>query len=124
MSSGRRAALALLALLGSAACPSKAPTPPATAPQPKLAYRPTRQFVNLVAGNGDQGFRDGHHAEAVFAVPLGLALDENETRLFVADSLNNRIRVVRLDQDNRVETLAGTGAAGDQDGPAASATFA
>jgi len=115
----RGRALVLLAALAALSCPRGVPAPRATG----LAYRPTRQFVNLVAGNGEQGFRDGDYAEAIFSVPLGLALDPNETRLYVADAKNNRIRVVRLDQGNRVETLAGTGASGDRDGPVGSATF-
>jgi hypothetical protein len=41
----------------------------------------------------------------------------------VADSQNNRIRVVNLDQNNEVQTLAGTGIRGNLDGSLLQATF-
>jgi len=84
---------------------------------------PVDSFNNLVAGGDCSGFKDGPFYEARFSSPSGLAVDEKGDRLFVADSGNHRIRVVYLHENNRVETLAGTGTAGKADGPLASASF-
>jgi hypothetical protein len=80
-------------------------------------------YNSLVAGGDDPGFRDGGFVSARFDRPSGMALDGKGTRLFVADPGNNRIRVVHLDEQNRVETLAGSGSAGKADGPLAQASF-
>ncbi len=85
--------------------------------------RPVSSSVALVAGEGTAGFRDGGFTSAYFNKPLGLAASSDGTRLFVADSGNNRVRVIHLDQDNRVTTLTGQEAPGKQDGPLASARF-
>ncbi|HTC19883.1 MAG TPA: hypothetical protein VK859_03490, partial [bacterium] len=81
------------------------------------------QTVALVAGEGVAGFRDGSFTSALFNKPLGLAVSTDGTRLFVADSGNNRIRVVHLDQDNQVTTLTGQDKPGMKNGPLASAQF-
>lgn len=85
---------------------------------------PVRHYHDLVAGRGDRGFRDGVFSEALFDRPSGLAIDPAGKRLFVADTGNRRIRVVRLDQQNRVETLAGSGRADQHDGILLKAGFA
>jgi hypothetical protein len=77
----------------------------------------------LTAGEGDAGFRDGDFAKALFKTPYGLAISEDGNQLFVADTGNNRIRVVHLDQNNKVATLTGQTAPGSSDGPLASALF-
>ena len=77
----------------------------------------------LVAGVGEEGFRDGAFQAAFFNRPQGLAISSDGTRLFVADSANNRIRVIRLDQNNTVNTLVGLDSPGAKDGPLDSATF-
>ncbi len=76
--------------------------------------------VTTVAGTGVAGFADGPAATAQFAFPTGLARDATGT-LYVADTLNQVIR--RLTPAGVVETLAGTGAPGRQDGPGETATF-
>jgi len=80
--------------------------------------------VSTVAGNGLIGFfGDGRTAEAAsFTAPSGVAVD-NLGDLFVADTGNQRIRVVRA--DGTVATLAGTGASGyaGDGGLPASASF-
>src|SRR6185369_11523606 len=53
----------------------------------------------------------------------GLAVSPDGKLLYVADSENNRVRVIHLDQKNLVTTLAGQDAPGNQDGPLASARF-
>jgi len=80
-------------------------------------------YNSLVAGGDEQGFQDGAYYQARFDKPTGLCFDPTATRLFVADRDNNRIRLIHLDDKNRVETLAGTGAPGNDDGPLASASF-
>jgi hypothetical protein len=49
--------------------------------------------------------------------------DQTGDRLFVADYNNHRIRVIYLNDENRVETLVGTDVAGKTDGPIIKATF-
>jgi sugar lactone lactonase YvrE len=76
--------------------------------------------ISTLAGSGVAGFQDGPGATAQFNQPQGLALDAGGN-LYVADRLNHRVRKVA--PDGTVSTLAGTGATGATDGPAASATF-
>ena len=87
------------------------------------ALRPLSHTMTLVAGDGTEGFRDGAFQSAFFKNPQGLAISSDGTRLFVADSGNNRIRMIRLDQDNAVSTLTGQSAPGTQDGPLLTAKF-
>jgi uncharacterized protein (TIGR03437 family) len=81
----------------------------------------------LVAGNGRAGFAgDGGLAvNAEFNDPFGLALDQNGN-LFVADSLNNRIRVI--DSTGVINTWVGNGTTGSvgaygDGGPSTSASL-
>ncbi|HEY5038511.1 MAG TPA: hypothetical protein VIJ93_05500, partial [bacterium] len=90
-------------------------------PRTAGALRPMSASIALVAGEETAGFRDGTFTSAFFKKPLGLAVSSDGTRLFLADSGNNRIRVIHLDQDNKVTTLAGQDSPGKQDG---SLTFA
>ena len=92
------------------------------APLPPFAVSPIRHYHDLVAGAGRPGFRDGSFTEALFSAPTGLAASPDGSRLYVADRANHRVRVVRLDQANRVETLAGS-SRGSADGPLATARF-
>jgi sugar lactone lactonase YvrE len=81
--------------------------------------------ISTVAGTGKPGFaRDGGPAiEAQLFQPCGVAVD-NEGRVYIADSANNRIRVVRT--DGTIATVAGTGKMGYEGdgGPARSALIA
>jgi sugar lactone lactonase YvrE len=79
--------------------------------------------VETIAGNGVPGFADGDGDKARFRTPTGLALSLDEQFLFVADLNNSRIRRVDL-QTRRVETFAGNGLLGDEDGPLGVASFA
>ena len=76
--------------------------------------------VVTIGGDGTPGFRDGPGREALFNGPIDVAIGR-DGRLFVADTYNDRIRVI--DVEGRVATLAGTGAPGYVDGPAAYAQF-
>ena len=51
--------------------------------------------VSTVAGSSEEGDADGTGAAARFHNPLGLAISPDGTRLFVADSDNNRIRQIQ-----------------------------
>lgn len=52
--------------------------------------------VDTLAGTGTAGYKNGHANTAMFWQPSGLALDGSGTLLYVADSNNSRIRVIRL----------------------------
>lgn len=60
--------------------------------------------VSTVAGDGTRGFADGAAAQARFDAPMGVAVAA-DGRVFVADTYNDRIRVIDL--DGQVRTLAG-----------------
>lgn len=59
--------------------------------------------IRLFAGvEGKSGFADGAANEALFNAPIGIAVAEN--KIFVADTYNDRIRVI---ENGTVKTLAG-----------------
>ncbi len=64
-----------------------------------------------VIGSGQEGFADGDAGEANFTEPGGLALSEDGSVLYVADTSNHAIREVDL-ATGEVETIAGTGERG------------
>ena len=78
--------------------------------------------VETFAGNGVAGFADGSIENARFDTPTGLAITPDGRFLFVADTRNNRVRKIDV-VGRRVDTLAGSGNAGTQDGPGSEATF-
>jgi DNA-binding beta-propeller fold protein YncE len=59
-------------------------------------------------GNGSTGFIDGVGHKAKFNTPMGIALDEKNQILYVADTYNHAIRRVDL-VDYRVTTILGSG---------------
>mmetsp|Transcript_75130 Transcript_75130/g.242921 ORF Transcript_75130/g.242921 Transcript_75130/m.242921 type:complete len:546 (-) Transcript_75130:315-1952(-) len=76
--------------------------------------------VTTLAGSGTAGFRDGQGVMANFNSPSGLAVDV-DGHVLLADWGNNRVR--KLAPEGLVTTLAGSGLAGFQDGPATLASF-
>ncbi|MBU6429718.1 MAG: hypothetical protein KGR26_11945 [Cyanobacteria bacterium REEB65] len=76
----------------------------------------TDGVVRTLAGSNQPGFADGVGQLAAFNLPARLAWAPGGY-LVVADSGNHSIR--RVDPDGMVTTLAGSGAAGLCDGPAA-----
>jgi len=76
--------------------------------------------VSTLAGTGMAGFRDGPGAQAQFNGPIGVAVD-TAGQVYVADTYNDRIRVIRT--DGVVVTLAGGDRPGEQDGVGADARF-
>ena len=77
-------------------------------------FRSTRRASGIIAGTGTRGFAgDGGPALAAqFNSPCGIAADA-QGNLYIADTGNNRIRVISA--DGNIQTIAGTGAA-DFDG--------
>ena len=68
-------------------------------------------FTNI--GTGSPGIVNGSVAQAQFNFPTGLALNDNNTALFIADRQNHLVRAVA---NANVVTVAGIGQAGFQDG--------
>lgn len=76
--------------------------------------------VSTLAGSGKAGYLDGIATEAQFNGPIGVAVDKTG-KVYVADTYNDRIRVITL--DGKVSTVAGGAQAGYQDGVAKEARF-
>jgi sugar lactone lactonase YvrE len=75
--------------------------------------------VTTLAGGRAAGFADGDSREALFNGPIGIAVDR-EGRVLVADTYNDRIRLV--ERSGAVTTIAGS-MRGDADGGARDARF-
>ena len=69
--------------------------------------------VQTVAGDGTAGYLDGPAAQARFNGPIGVAVD-TRGNVFVADTYNDRIRMIS--PDGQVSTIAGAGTPGYADG--------
>ncbi|MEB3328055.1 MAG: hypothetical protein VKQ33_02350 [Candidatus Sericytochromatia bacterium] len=83
--------------------------------------------TDWVIGNGGQGFTDGDPATGADTAqvngPSGIALTEDQAKLWVVDSGNHTIRLITL-ANRTVVTVAGKGgAAGDVDGAGETARF-
>ena len=76
--------------------------------------------VTTLAGDGIAGFRDGAGQQARFHGPMGVAVD-GAGRVFVADTWNDRIRVI--EPDGSVHTLAGGEGPGFRNGVGHAARF-
>lgn len=87
---------------------------------------PVAKTVSLIAGSYNRaGFADGNGSMALFKEPYHLALLPDGS-IAVSEFAGNRIRRVTIDPitfATAVSTLAGTGAAGGNDGAANNATF-
>ena len=79
-------------------------------------------IITTIAGTGEPGFDgdDGPATDAQIARPNGVAVDGGGN-LYIADSLNDRIR--RVDPSGTISTVAGTGESGfsGDNGPAVAA---
>lgn len=76
--------------------------------------------VTTLAGTGSAGYRDGDAAQAQFDAPIGVAVDA-AGKVYVADTYNDRIRVIGTDA--MVSTLAGGDGPAYGDGIGAEASF-
>jgi len=72
-------------------------------------------LVSTFAGSGDRGFLDGPSELANFSNPHGVAVDQGDGSVYVADTSNHRIRRII---DGQVTTIVGTGSMGIVDGSA------
>jgi sugar lactone lactonase YvrE len=78
----------------------------------------TTGSVETIAGvEGKKGFADGDAKSALFNAPIGVAVHEN--KIFVADTYNDKIRVI---ENGAVRTVAGN-SRGFADGAGATAKF-
>ena len=75
--------------------------------------------VQTITGS-EEGYADGPGASALFNTPSAIAIDKRGN-LIVADSSNNRIRMIST--EGVVSTLAGSPSPGYRDGPADQAQF-
>ena len=76
-------------------------------------------FVSTFAGNGERGHADGKGGVVGFFWPSGIAIDKGGN-LYVADTLNHRIR--KITPEGEVSTFAGS-ERGYADGPGNTAAF-
>lgn len=76
--------------------------------------------VSTLTGSGTSGYQDGVASSAKLGVVYGLAAAKDGTLVF-ADRSFHRVRGVA--KDGALSTIAGSGTAGFQDGPASSAKF-
>lgn len=76
--------------------------------------------VSTVAGNGTAGYADGPASQAQFNGPIGVAVDK-AGNIYVADTYNDRIRLIGT--DGQVSTVAGQGTPGYADGDRNTALF-
>jgi NHL repeat len=76
--------------------------------------------VSTVAGDGNAGYRDGPAAQSQFDAPVGVAVGDDGS-IYVADTYNDRVRVVN--RDGQVRTIAGAGGPGYADGDAQTAAL-
>lgn len=95
--------------------------------QPVPNSSPMKFTVSTIAGTGIKGYKDGPGLQAQFSSPKDVALDGNGN-LYVTDTINNRIRVLRPVPNTNptryeVETFAGSGISGFAGGPALQARF-
>jgi len=76
--------------------------------------------VSTVAGDGNAGYLDGPAPTARFNGPMGVAVDARGN-IYVADTYNDRIRLITT--DGQVSTIAGAGTPGYADGDRTTALF-
>ncbi|OMF23851.1 hypothetical protein BK133_23450 [Paenibacillus sp. FSL H8-0548] len=87
-----------------------------------VVRRIVNERVYTAAGNGEAGNENGKFGEARFNAPMGLAVDAKDN-VYVADSLNNVIRVITPEGVTSTFAGAGNGTSGYKDGSADEALF-
>jgi sugar lactone lactonase YvrE len=76
--------------------------------------------VSTLAGNGTTGYADGLGTNAMFSLPLKVAVDASGN-IYLADGVNHRIR--KITSSGFVTTLTGSGSAGYVDAIGTNAKF-
>jgi len=70
-------------------------------------------IINTIAGQaGQTGFNDGAGSGSLLSSPYDVVVDASKT-VYVADSGNNRIRMIATDGSRTVTTIAGNGSSGN-----------
>jgi sugar lactone lactonase YvrE len=88
------------------------PEPPALQPQPvEIRADEVESLSTLSGAPFVEGLRDGPAVEALFRRPSAAAVDGGGN-VFVADTGNHAVRLVRADAARTVSTIAGDGTAG------------
>lgn len=80
-------------------------------------------LVETYAGSNVSGYQDGNLAQAQFQAIGAIAIDTNNQILYIADSGSEYIRKIDLSRGDIVETIAGSGRVGQDDGEGNRATF-
>ena len=86
----------------------------------RIRWVPPVGETSTVAGDGKAGYADGPANKAQFNGPIGVAVDARGN-IYVADSYNDRIRLIT--PDRQVSTVAGKGTPGFADGDRNTALF-
>ena len=79
-------------------------------------------MVSTLAGSGRGKWKDGQGEDASFHYPRGVTIDPMSGQVIVADTWNNRIRLVDI-KTGMVSTLAGSGRSGCENGQGEDASF-
>lgn len=77
--------------------------------------------VTTLAGSGVKGSADGISTAASFNLPHGIAIDNTNGNVYVADTNSHKIRLIT--NSGVVSTVAGSGTEGSADGTGIAATF-
>ncbi|MFA6296323.1 MAG: IPT/TIG domain-containing protein [Patescibacteria group bacterium] len=78
--------------------------------------------TSFIAGSGESTYADGIGKTASFNRPYAITINKAGTKLYVADSYNNRIREIDI-ASKKVTTLAGNNIRGYRDGYRTDASF-
>ncbi len=96
----------------------------ATQQQTILVAQDLTKAPEVYAGRPQQaGFKDDLRKDSLFRGPSYIAFNQADATLYASEIGNHTIRRVRPGPSGRVDTLAGTGTAGSEDGPIKEARF-
>jgi hypothetical protein len=61
--------------------------------------------LSLVAGRGEEGYRDGEFHESQFNYPAGITFTSTGNQIYLSDRYNYSVRRIRLNKNNQVDTI-------------------